>query len=341
MKKLLFVALALFFAVSLASTVSAGVGNTSQQGSVVIYPKIDITPGKDTFVFLSNSSDDLVYIECIWVDAFQNPRDTTFFLTPNQPIVFNARTGKGFNPRDPLVTVSPFEPVDTYVGELKCWATNDDGVPISFNYLSGQVKVIDYTVGVSFEYNAYAFRALAAPEGTPTVAPVDGQVTLPLDDVAYDACPNYWLANFLAGGAILNTTPRLQIYDNDLTLVNCKEDLTQDRTPNITKAQFWVYNENEYGFSGAYQCVTCWFENFLSKIQKNPSTFTYNYLGTTVARMLVDGVASTQCAGSQDAPLIGLMVEYLKAGTRFIATASTGFVEGTETTGFIKYDLAP
>lgn len=341
MKKLLFVALVLFFAVSLAPAANAQVGNTSQQGSVLIYPKVDASVGRDTFIFISNNDDEEVYVKCYWVDAAQQVRDTLFKLTGNQPIVFNAETGKGFNPLDPLVTISPFKPPLGPVGELKCWASNSEGdEQINYNHLTGSAKVIDYRRGFSYEYNAWIFRALVGAEGASVGVP--GVILL--NGAEYEACPGFLKANFLAAGAVLNTAPAIQVLDNDVTLVPCYQDLRQDRLPTYTKAEFYVWNENESFFSGAYQCMKCWFEGFLSRqLTQGKEIFTYDYLGTTAARFMVTGVKSTVClpvASQMATPLVGVVTEFLRFGNRVVTSASTGF--GHEAgPGTILWDIQP
>src|SRR5208283_4157350 len=152
MKRGLFVAIALLFSIGMVSAAMAQpnpVGNTNQQGSVLIFPKIDVTGATDTLISLSNGNDEAVNVECYWVDSTQVPNDFMFTLTANQPIAFSAKGGL-YYVFDILgqpypVTIPPFNTANSCVGELKCWATDAGGAnQIAWNYLTGSAKVINY-----------------------------------------------------------------------------------------------------------------------------------------------------------------------------------------------------
>ncbi len=135
-----------------------------------------------------------------------------------------------------------------------------------------------------------------------------------------------------------------------LTLVPCKQDLRQDRSPTCTKAKFDIWNSNETKFTGAYQCIKCWYEGVLDGI-KAPSgfggeKFTFHSLHTYAARFRVQGIASSVCQGqptaacttSQAAPLIGLFA-YALGGTD--GTSWGGYMPaggGIDTSGFVYWD---
>jgi hypothetical protein len=110
--------------------------------------------------------------------------------------------------------------------------------------------------------------------------------------------------------------------------------------PTCTKAKFDVWNEDEVKFTGAYQCFKCFLEVFLDEIgtnAKNPNKFdtfgtfdntqrgpgfgwekfTYFGLDTYVARLRVQGIASTVCDGkirgcgstkTVNTPLLGVLL---------------------------------
>jgi hypothetical protein len=344
MKRGLILALVLFFGmVAVASAGPVDVGNTSQQGSVLIFPKIDVSGGRDTIISISNGNNVPVFIECYWVDSNQNWQDFMFELTANQPIAFSALYG--ISGDTVPVTVPPFPACDSPVGELKCWAVDNGGAnQINFNFLTGSAKVIDYDYFTAYEYNAWTFDARTGTTGA--AVGTGGLITL--DGVNFDACPQYFLGNFFATGAdygFFKTT--------DLTLVPCKQDVRQDRVPTYTKAKFDIWNENEVEYSGAYQCFKCWFENYLCKISDK---FTFCSLHTAAARFRTTGIASTVCnfgtaaspVYAKATPLIGLLVEELDfsygkiadtaKGCQIAKTASTGFGAGIDTTGFIAWD---
>ncbi len=350
MKRGLFLAIVLLLGIGMASVASAqpnAVGNTSQQGSVLIFPKIDVTGWRDTLISLSNGNSAPVNIECYWVDSTQVPYDFQFTLTANQPIVFSAANGLSCEQPYP-VTIPPFNTTNSTVGELKCWATDANGAnQISWNYLTGSAKVIDYSWYTAYEYNAWSFTALAS---TVAGTPIGTGGTINLDGVNYEACPQYYMGNFFAVGS-----DYWFFKDTELTLVPCIEDLREERTPTYTKAIFNIWNENEVQLSGATQCVKCFFEGYLSWISPD---FSYNYLESSAARFRTYGQSNAVCPGTPqiNTPFVGLIVESLdfsygavgtadSQGGTIVKTASTGFGSGIANTaatgvGVIKWDVA-
>ncbi len=120
----------------------------------------------------------------------------------------------------------------------------------------------------------------------------------------YDACPTYLVTNFFPAGA---RDPWGEGVNPDLTLVPCKQDLRQDRTPTCTKAKFDIWNENETKFTGAYQCLKCWWEGYLGEIGTPLSQygkdsgfggdkFTIRTLKTSAARFRVQSANNSACA---------------------------------------------
>lgn len=336
MKKSYLLALALVFA--FASVVWAGpnVGNVTQQGSVLIFPKIVVSESADTFISISNGNNVEVMVRCYWVDQNQVVQDFAFPLTAFQPIVFSASEGIGFdnfNGGIPL-NVPPFE---GGLGELKCFAVNDaTDSQINFNFLVGSAKVVDFSLTTAFEYNAWSFAARTGTTGQVVGTP--GLVAL--DGVQFDACPKYWLGNFMS-----TLAPSSLFTNTDVTIVPCKEDVRQDRTPTRTKIKFDIWNENETPYSGAYVCIKCWYENFLSAISPK---FRFSSLHTIAARFRAQGIASSVCtpAASQvNTPIIGILVEFgdfsfgSDDSTDLVTTASEGFGSGIDPTGFIKWDV--
>ena len=357
MKKGLFLALVLIFAVASVAFAKSGggtvvtkdpgnVGSTSEQGSVLIFPKIDITTG-DTIISISNSNTVPVNVECVWIPAGLPETipyiDLQFSVTPSQPFAFDALGLYGgltaFGPTEWQVCKNAYccKDVYSYVGELKCWATDANYAnQINFNYLSGSAKVIDFECYTAYEYNAWTFAALAGTTG----ADVGTAGTIALDGVNFQACPYYFLGNFFAAGSGYGF-----IKDTDLTLVPCKQYVNEEKVAVTTKAKFTIYGDNENGYSGAIQCVTNWFEGWLSCIT-NGNLSSVCSLHGAAARFRVQGVASQDCAGSIASPLVGLLVEDLcffnpemtDSKSINVLTASTGFGAGIDPSGFIVWD---
>ncbi|MBW2072553.1 MAG: hypothetical protein JRI89_15030 [Deltaproteobacteria bacterium] len=369
MRNLLVIAVAAVFMLVGAATLAVAaqnVGNTSQKGSLLIFPKIDVQSGKDTIVFISNDYYRTVWLKCYWVDKKQDSEDFMFKLTANQPIWFNAKTGHG------TVNVPPFnfgEPV----GELKCWAVDAaSSNQISWNHLWGTAKVVDFLTGTAYEYNSWNFIARGVTRGQPVGT--GGELVLSGASGAYDACPKYLLFNFPAvsdyddiiGGLNIIRKPdgKLIFVDYDLTVVPCKEDLRQDRKPTYTKLRFNIWNNDEVKYTGAYACMKCWYESFLSNLNagayqgvaNGSEKFLYKNLHTETGRMRVQGIPSTVCPETgEHTGLVGLAVQYMQlisyaqsvvASDDVIVVPLINAVAGTNAngagvnveSGFVKWD---
>ena len=293
------------------ATAAQNVANVSQKGSLLIFPKIDTSPVgtnsydetvfHDTIVTIGNDNTQEVWLKCFWVNQDQLTADFMFRITPNQPIWFRASDGLGTGwfddtPSVHPINVPPFFPGDNATGELKCWAVDaGDQTQVVFNHLYGSAFVFDPIHNAAYQYNAWSFYARNA--GTPGTLVLDGANY-------YDACPQYLLFNFFSKGSELafpNSGGNAAFINSDLTLVPCHQDLRQDRTPTCTKAKFDIWNENEVKYTGAYQCLKCWFEGYLDDIGTKTQggygglKFTYRNLHTMAGRFRVQGVASTVC----------------------------------------------
>jgi len=292
------VSLAIFLVLALASLASAApnVANTTQKGSLLVFPKVavyDAGATVDTYFFIGNDQTSGTYIKCYWMDDNQSVEDFHFSITANQPIYFSASN----NSKGP-----PFG--DNRVGTLVCWAQNaDDTFPVSWNHLYGYAMITSAEGNIF--YNAFSF----AVRGT---AFDDVAGYLPLNaDTGYDGCPKYLVTNFLPYEQTSISPLGGSLGAPDITLWPCKQDLRQDRIPTCTKAKFDIWNMNETKFTGSYQCFKCFFEGFLHEIGSKATPtgawvynrgkgfggekFHYDTLKTDVARLRVQGVKSSVC----------------------------------------------
>jgi len=293
---------------------AAQVTSVSKRGSFFVLPKINtwtnggglsVAPTIDTIVTIGNDGATGTWVKCYWMDSDQYAWDFEFFITANQPVWFSAKTGEGN-----ALGISEFG--DNKTGELKCWAIDIDPpgeateIKKKFNFLYASAVIIESApVVAAYEYQAWAFNLYTVgqiPSGDPAGP-------LQLDGLEYDKCPAYLVYNFWAA-------------DNDgygfggnstLSLSPCQQDLRQDRAPVCTKAKFDIWNENEIKFTGAYQCVKCYFEGELfdigNKIWKwsdvakpkksgvGGNKFTENVLHTDIGRFRVTPELSTACNG--------------------------------------------
>lgn len=307
------------------------VANASQKGSLLIFPRIDTTSrfdpqtntviNRDTLIRISNDYPRDTRLRCHWMDANQTVDGFEFVVTNAQPVWFRASDGMGAGAYegdatiDNPIQVTPFYP--NRVGELKCWAINAAGTDqIAWNHLYGTAMVIDYAAHTAYEYNSLNFTVRPSGYSLGDSVPPAGDLKLSAQAREYDACPAYLIFNFFS----YDTTGTRQIGlggpdgesaavamgRTQLTLVPCHQDLRQDRVPTCTKAKFDLWNENEVKFTGAYQCMKCWFEGYLQDLgtAEGPlggaggAKFTLQGLHTTVGRLRVQGVASTVCRGA-------------------------------------------
>lgn len=367
------------------------VANASQKGSLLIFPRIDTTSGthskRDTIIRISNDYPEDTRLKCSWIDRNQSVEGFEFLITSSQPVWFRASDGMGSGTYDGdarvsyPVQVSPF--YENRVGELKCWAINAAGThQVAWNHLYGSAMIIDYAAHTAYEYNSLNFTVRPSGYRTGDSVSPQGDLLLSARAQEYDACPAYLLFNFFTYDQSGQRPPmgldgeaaEVTIGRTSLTLVPCHQDLRQDRSPTCTKAKFDLWNENEVKFTGAYQCIKCWFEGYLNTLGTadgpkggvGGNKFTWQGLHTTMGRLRVLGVASTVCRGvftttgddgkavdpcwtnpsdtkyrgQVATPLLGLLVTEVTFGGGGGFLAGTGIGAGTGAPVHILWDYA-
>ncbi len=318
------------------------VANTSQKGSLLIFPLIDtrvVSPDESatTIIDISNDANNGIYLGCYYINDHKGRVDFHFFLTPKATVSWDVVTHHGNIVPPPFPSGGPFAQGDAALGELICFATNAArSQQVRFNHLTGVATVVQQEVeaGVNqpkhaFKYNAWAFTARSnpgvppPPDGTPVGTA--GRLDLTGGGLGtYDACPQYLIANFSPGGLNLagaaNVLGPVTYIDNDFSISSCNQDLRQDFVDNLTKLQFTVWNEVEVGFTGAYQCADSVLTFGVDDGDRVPvnfdlDNFSYSTLQTHNARVEIDGVSSTQCPGSSVSGLVGVMTTSIGIGT--------------------------
>jgi hypothetical protein len=335
------------------------VANTSQKGSLLIFPLITTDPEEldDTFIEVSNDETGPVHIECSYVNEAKGRVDFDFTLTAKATASWDALFGDGIG-APPFPTDGSFIPSNHFRGELVCFATDVAGAnQIAFNHLTGTASVVSIadTDAVqpkqAFRYDAWSFvarNAAGLPEadnviqGTPGLLALTGGLA-----GTYDACPAYNIATFNPNGATDPSTLTTTV-DNDLSVVSCNQDLRQDFVLHLTKLQFTIWNANENSYTGSYQCIdsvdTVAFGAADSTGMVARSNFDFSTLRTPNARFQVSGVASTQCPKSETAGLLGVVtssmgIEELLPGSEDVELGSTTQTAGSQV-GFVKWDPA-
>lgn len=330
------------------------VANTSQEGSLLIFPLItvDSTNQADTLVEITNFGSRGVQLECYYVNQQKGRVDFDFFLTPHATASWDVATLDAENAAPAVFPTSPGNPSypgNLYEGELVCFAVKRDlSTQISFNHLIGSATVV-YKADTDaaqfkqgFRYNAWSFTARGGladnkPVGTP------GDLVLSGDAAGtYDACPQFNVANFSSNGSTLGSVTTI---DNDLYAVSCNQDLRQDYVLHLTKLLFTIWNANENSLTGAFQCA-----DSVTKVGTgedangltNASNFDFTTLRTHDASFQVQGIASTQCPGSENAGLLGLLTSSISindaSGLEDQELGSTTSTAGSEP-GFVLWDV--
>jgi len=301
-KGIVFLFAVLFVLGGVASAFAQVIADTTTKGSILIYPKIDVTYDKDTIVWISNDGNNAtpLNIECYYVNGAnyvgsdpagaQNFTDFEINLTANQEFNFSAAQG-GYT----VNTQAPAFTGANYEGFLACVAvqTTGQGVtqlePLYWNYLYGKAWVIDYKNNTAYSYPAWSFRALTGTSGQPIPTSVNWGpgiqpglanngtpnvgLKLPLDGITYSACPGILNFDFPLEGY----EPGFPYYGtNDLTLLPCQQDLRESHIITHTKFQFTVYNTFETEFSNVWGCSNCWFDHFLNEAN---AALVLNYFG--------------------------------------------------------------
>lgn len=321
------------------------VANTSQKGSLLVFPKIDVSPGRTTIVRITNDFYRDVNVKCYWKNGTKYKRDLQFVVTKKQPFWIEARSGRGTVPVPAFPTSQgPFAPGDRYAGELKCWAVDYGGAnQISWNHLQGAATVLDYRYQTAYEYSSWNFAARGGKKGR--VHGAAGSLVLGGASGDYDACPQYLIGQFSPYQSRMDS---IYFGETDLAVASCTQDLRQDMEMTYTTLKFSVWNEYEVKYTGAYHCMNSWHEMYLRDgqggVQVGGNNFMYSHLQTPSARFKVAGVASNRCQQftprTQSVGLVGITAAdiYFSGGRK--AVAGTNLNGAGTKAGLILWDPA-
>ncbi|MGH6795013.1 MAG: hypothetical protein ACREDH_07400, partial [Methylocella sp.] len=215
------------------------VANTSQKGSLLIFPNITVDTENlsNTLIEISNDQAANVHVECNYLNEKKDRVDFDFKLTGKATVSWEVLTGSGDIAAPLFPSLGTFTPGKPARGELVCFAV-DIGLQnqIAFNHLTGTATVIALAdrdaaqTKQAYRYNPWSFiarDATGAPAADNTIqgTPGDLQLTGANDGSSYDGCPKYNIVNFMPNGATLDGVKTL---DNDLIGVSCNQDLRQD-----------------------------------------------------------------------------------------------------------------
>src|SRR2546430_6397198 len=93
------------------------VANTTQKGSLLIYPAINVDPvdGTDTLIEISNDESLPVQIECYYINEQKDRVNFDFFLTPKQTVSWDVGTGDGEISPPPFPGGGSYTPTPPYL----------------------------------------------------------------------------------------------------------------------------------------------------------------------------------------------------------------------------------
>jgi hypothetical protein len=321
-------------------------GNANQKGSVLMFPKVvvDTAKGVDTFIDITNAGDLDVTVTCYWVDGdtWEHP-DFHFDLTKRQPSYFRASDGL---PGPFGNGVHPF-PSDPGKGELKCWASDEFGNQVKYNFLKGEAVITDSGNGTTWEYTAFGFQCRKSVKNLEACGS-GGHIYLNGSD--FDYCPNTLELDFFSSNdKVGQSMPLGGALDTDIALVPCDQDLTQEGEPVTTKEKYDIWNENETKFTGLTRCLTCFDHAKLSAIG---GAFKRSVLHTEKGLARIDGVTDhPKCcpkeldsngnlkpvACSQASALVGVQVKEINRGGKIDRAGTAMHGAGTQS-GTIYFD---
>jgi len=340
------------------------VAQASQKGSLLVWPDIRVDGNWATLIRISNDGDQDVDVKCYWMDGNKNRLDFVFEITQDQPFWFDAETGNGTKkvngfPSGPAngftnTGGNPFLPGGAgayFKGLLACWVVDENASEqLKWNHLSGTATV--YSEAGAYEYNAYAFFVGGDVGAAFNLQPVGDGGTLDLGGPGsqfYDQCPLYQIGQFSPAGFVNPRGAGPTMTSNRLAIATCNLRLQQDWTPEWTKLHFDVWNEDEVKFTGAYECSDSWHETEFNQgttnwdgtgalsgkpynngIDSGAQNFAGGTLGTYSARYRVQGIASTQCPGSEDAGILAVQSSDLAGVNHYVGStlAAAGKIAG-------------
>jgi hypothetical protein len=185
------VSFALFSSAALAAP---NIVNTTQKGSLLVFPEIDADDSDtNTIIRITNDNTSYIDVKCYYGEFtddvdYKPTRDFQFRLTKNQPAYWEVKDGTG------TIAAPDFPDLDSDEGgQLICWAVSrGGGTQVKWNHLSGTATVIDTGDNEMYRYNAYQFYARGV-KNRQQVGDTAGLLELngTRDGGAYDKCGRY------------------------------------------------------------------------------------------------------------------------------------------------------
>jgi hypothetical protein len=265
-----------------------------------VYPKVLYSDsGRDTVIQLSNTSNNVVYAHCFYVDARLlngvqrwDVTDFRLVLTRQQPTHWVVSSGRQVNNSDnfsdPVMDGAGLDPgaippvQEGFQGELKCVQVDASGTPFGGNNLKGEAVLVS-TAGDVSKYNALAVTANPdlASDGDPNELLFNNTE---FNDGEYNSCANTIMIDHFADGADTCSGDDVCSVSPYLTVVPCQQDF-ENLIPESVTLQFEVVNEFENIFSTS-TTADCWLDSRMVDIDgggETGSIFSFAVLGTNTA----------------------------------------------------------
>lgn len=315
----------------LCTTVASGdvapnVANTSQKGSVHVFPYVVADANRTTFIRLANEGPGDIDVHCEFRDDKDVRGGFVTTIKKRQATWVDVSEGGIATYNMASAQYPQHEGGITSVGEglLVCWAVDEgDANQIRWNHIFGTATLVDYTNGTLFEYPSWAFQARTGADKSPVGVPG----TILLDGLKYDACP----------GSLHGVTgdnpdsppgppppppppppPGPPTIVDPVIVTPCVFDVRQDRDPFTTRLRVRTWTAAGVGPSTANTCIDFWHRVIL------PSA-----TGSFQLDALADGI----CTGAQAVGLVG--VHYRPGDT---ARGGTGLAGSNMKNGVIYWD---
>lgn len=276
--------------VSLASAADPVAANQAKKGSLLVFPKVEVSTFRDTIIEINNDWTSGTTVKCYWTNNEQKSFNFSFRITRNQPVYFSAKTGRGSETifSDDEGGVRPFVGDETG-GFLTCWASNAAlNKAQQFDQLYGKATIVDFTPpsiqtfgeteflliqSLAWEYNAFAFQVAPKANGEKVklraqvgenVSDIVGKFELSGQPEAFTACQDYLVGDLVAEGArmIINEQPVTSL-GTGITLWSCNQHLEQGGAVTPFAVQAIGFDENENAYTGWAIDGNCWIDHTL------------------------------------------------------------------------------
>jgi len=313
----------------------AGRASTSQKGSLLIYPKVELrwdAAGQvvqDTYLSLVNDHPDSVFVQMYFVNGDLptsavysggnlverahpgwNWVDVGIALTGNQPTYWSALNGTpGAGGVSPLTVLDPGAPPGRpdpehpgqrlLRGYVVAYAVDSLGREIRWNHLSGSAMLVNYADGTAWEYRTYGFQIVnpAIPHGAQSGTPGE----LHLNGLEYDSGFDLLVFNFqatgtqFANGAPLGPGATGIPHDTDLTLMPLTMDLRQETGGPVTTKASFTIWNQNEVKFTGLDRCVTCWDQHLFTAYGVPNHFLRVNLQTDAGWARVDGLASQVC----------------------------------------------